>query len=65
MNNVKYKDQSVLKSPKKILLKTVPCAPKDSCQLAKPFTKPPLIRRNRLTGRGNPTFESYAERNPL
>ena len=29
--------------------------------LRPPFTKPPLFRRNRLTGGGNPTFESYVE----
>ena len=27
----------------------------------KPFTKPPLFQRNRLTGSGNPTFESCVE----
>ena len=27
----------------------------------RPITKPPLFRRNRLTGRGNPTFESCVE----
>ena len=26
-----------------------------------PFTKPPLFQRNRLTGSGNPTFESCVE----
>ena len=25
------------------------------------FTKPPLFRRNRLTGSGNPSFESHVE----
>ena len=30
-------------------------------QLSQPFTKPPLFRRNRLTGSGNPTFESKVE----
>ena len=30
-------------------------------QLLKPFTKPPLFRRNRLTGSGNPIFESCVE----
>ena len=27
------------------------------------FTKPPLFRKNRLTGSGNPTFESYVDGN--
>ena len=30
-------------------------------QLMCSFTKPPLFQRNRLTGSGNPTFESYVE----
>ena len=30
-------------------------------KVASPFTKPPIFRRNRLTGSGNPSFESWVE----
>ena len=33
----------------------------DKSRWVGPFTKPPLFPRNRLIGRGNPTFESYVE----
>jgi hypothetical protein len=29
--------------------------------LCQPFTKPPLLQRSRLTGSGNPLFESCVE----
>ena len=35
---------------------------KANCKMGQcAFTKPPLFRRNRLTGSGNPSFESHVE----
>ena len=32
-------------------------------QILDPFTKPPLFRRNRLTGSGNPSYRGTADQN--